>query len=56
MGNPEKDMMFNEICDLIKQWKLSPPASDIIPFENYAESVKTSMSGFQGKKKVLKMS
>ena len=56
MGNPEKDKMFNEICDLIKQGKLSQPASDLIPFENYAEAVKTSMSGFQGKKKVLKMS
>ena len=54
--NPEKDKMFSDICDLIKQGKLSPPASDLIPFENYAEAVKTSMAGFQGKKKVLKIS
>ena len=53
--NPEKDKMFSDICDLLRQRKLSPPASDLIPLENYAEAVKTSMAGFQGKKKVLKI-
>ena len=54
--NPEKDQMFSEICDMIREGKLIPSASDIYPLENYAEAVKTSMSGFQGKKNVLALS
>ena len=55
-NNPEKDKMFNEICDMIREGKLIPPPSDIIPFETYAEAVHTAMSGFQGRKKVLAIS
>ena len=55
VDNPDKEKMFNNLFDLIREGKLIPPACDIIPLEKYAEAVKTSMSGFQGKKKVFSM-
>lgn len=54
-NSPERDKMFEELCDMIRECKLIPPPSEIFDFENYAEAVKSAMSGFQGKKKILSM-
>lgn len=53
--SPEREKMFEELCDMIRECKLVPPPSEIFELENYAEAVKSAMSGFQGKKKVLTM-
>lgn len=53
--SPERDEMFTELCDLIRECKLIPPASEIFELENYSAAVKSAMSGFQGKKKILAM-
>lgn len=53
--SPDRDKMFEELCDMIKECKLIPPPSEIFEFEDYAEAVKSAMSGFQGKKKILSM-
>ena len=53
--SPARDEMFEDLCDMIRECKLIPPPSEIYSIENYAKAVKSAMSGFQGKKKVLAM-
>lgn len=53
--SPERDKMFTELCDLIRECKLIPPASEMFELENYSAAVKSAMSGFQDKKKILAM-
>lgn len=53
--NPEKDQMFDELCNMIRDCKLVPPPSEIFELENYSDVVKSTMEGFQAKKKILSM-
>ncbi|XP_045195674.2 enoyl-[acyl-carrier-protein] reductase, mitochondrial-like [Mercenaria mercenaria] len=53
--SPERDTMFEELCDMIRECKLIPPPCEIFELENYSEAVRSAMEGFQGKKKVLSM-
>ncbi|XP_052811158.1 enoyl-[acyl-carrier-protein] reductase, mitochondrial-like [Mya arenaria] len=51
----ERDKMFDELCQMIRECRLLPPPSEIYNLDNYAQAVESAMSGFQGKKKVLTM-
>ncbi|KAL4233857.1 mitochondrial 2-enoyl thioester reductase [Mactra antiquata] len=53
--SPERDLMFDELCDMIRECKLIPPQSEVFNLENFAEAVQSAMEGFQEKKKVLSM-
>lgn len=53
--SPEREKMFEDLCQMIRECKLIPPRSEIFALENYTEAVKSAMSGFQEKKKILSM-
>jgi trans-2-enoyl-CoA reductase len=53
--SPERDIMYEELCNMIRECKLIPPPCEMFPFDNYAEAVESAMKGFEGKKKVISM-
>ena len=55
IGNPEKDHMFNELCEMIRKGQLLPPASNFIQLENFQMAVKGALEGFQSTKRILVM-
>ncbi|XP_052088948.1 enoyl-[acyl-carrier-protein] reductase, mitochondrial-like [Mytilus californianus] len=51
----EKKDMYKNLCDLIRDCKLLPSPSELVPFSNFQEAVDKSLEGFQNQKKVLVM-
>lgn len=54
-ASKEKQDMYKNLCELLRNGKLLPPPSDLIPFTNFKEAIDKSLEGFQNKKKVLVM-
>lgn len=52
---PERDQMFEELCNMIREGQLLPPPSEVFPLNDYKRAVEKAMAGFQGNKKVLSM-
>ena len=54
-ASKEKQDMYKNLCELLRNGKLLPPPSDLIPFTNFKEAIDKSLEGFQNQKKVLVM-
>ncbi|KAL3882262.1 hypothetical protein ACJMK2_028624 [Sinanodonta woodiana] len=54
-NNPAKEKMLEELCEMIKDCKLMPPKSDLLPLTKYQEAVASAMEGYKGQKKVFVM-
>lgn len=53
-SNEKKDM-YKNLCNLMRDCKLIPSPSELIPFSNFQVAVDKSLEGFQNQKKVLVM-
>lgn len=55
-GTHAKQNMMDELCALIRQGKLKPPAHDYFPINDYKSAVASATQGFTSKKAVLQIS
>lgn len=54
-NNPEKDKMFDEICEMIRECKHIPPKSEIFKLEDFSVAVQSSLECFREKKIIFAM-
>lgn len=54
-GNPLRDKMFDELCDLIRDCQMVPPPCQLTPLRDFQSAIAQSAQKFSGRKQLLQM-